>query len=57
MWIDVAFGGFSLGVALTGALFAEQWPWWLSLIQAIIAVAFFYIALERDPRLTDSASP
>ncbi|MFB6197712.1 MAG: hypothetical protein ABEI52_05505 [Halobacteriaceae archaeon] len=57
MWINVALGGFSLGVAVTGALFAEQWPWWLSLIQGVIAVAFFYVALEHDPRLTNSALP
>jgi len=46
-WLYFTLGGFALGTALTGGLYAP-WPWWLTLAQGLTAAALFWLAVESD---------
>jgi len=46
----MAMAWFSLGVMLTGALFAP-WPWWLTGVQGVVAAGCFVFGVDADPRI------
>jgi hypothetical protein len=50
-WMWFTLGGFSLAVALMGALYAP-WPWWLTIVQGLVASGCFWLGLETDPKLS-----